>query len=268
MTSQQINEQVGEAVINKLGKKVKLKDPELTLFIEIVDKLCFLYTEKVPGLGGLPVGVSSKAVSLISGGIDSPVASFLAMKRGVELVFVHFHAIPYVEKVSVDKVKQLVKLLAKYQTRPKLYLVPFGDIQKEILLKTQAKLRVVLYRRLMFKIAKEIAQKEKAKALITGENLGQVASQTMENMSVIGQAVEMSVFRPLFGFDKQEIIARAKEIGSYDISILPHQDCCSRFLPKHPETKAKLAEVEKEEANLNVDELINQALKNIAIWQS
>lgn len=261
LTSQEVNEQVGEEVIEKLGKKVALKNPEAVLFIEIVEKYAFLYLEKIAGLGGLPVGVSSKAVSLISGGIDSPVASFCAQKRGIKLIFVHFHALPYVNRASVTKVKKIVKLLNKYQFTSKLYLIPFSDIQKEILLKTQAKLRVILYRRFMFRIAAAMAKKEKAKVLVTGENVGQVASQTLENIAAIEEATGLPVLRPLICDDKQEIIEKAKKIGTFALSILPYQDCCARFLPKHPATKANLREVKTEEAKLGVERLIENAIK-------
>lgn len=265
LTSQQINEQAGGAVIEKLNKKVKLKNPDITLFVQIVEKFAFVFTKKIKGLGGLPVGTSSKAVSLLSGGIDSPVASFLAMKRGVEIVFCHFHAIPYVSKESIDKVKQLAKLLVRHQGKAKLYLVPFGDIQKEILLKTKPDYRVILYRRLMFKISEEVAKKEKAKALVTGESIGQVASQTIENIAVISEISFLPILRPLITYDKEEIIKKAKEIGSYELSILPHQDCCARFLPKHPATKADLLKVKKEEEKLDVKKLVEAAIKNIKI---
>lgn len=265
LSSQSINEDVGEAVIRNLNKKVKLENPDINLFINIVEKFAFLFTEKHKGLGGLPVGVSSKAISLLSGGIDSPVASFLAMKRGVNVIFCHFHAMPYVSKESVDKVKQLVGILNKYQSKSKIYLVPFGDIQKEIMLHTAPNLRVVLYRRLMFKIAEQVANKEKAKALVTGESIGQVASQTIENISAISQAVEMPILRPLITYDKEDIIKKAKEIGTYDLSILPHDDCCSRFLPEHPETKANIINVKKEEDKIDIEKLIEKAIKKTKV---
>ena len=265
LTSQQINEQVGAEVVLELKKGVDLTNPDITMYIDIVDNQVLLYTSKTKGSGGLPVGVSSKAVSLISGGIDSPVASWYAMKRGVRLVFAHFHAVPYVDKASVDKVKDIVKVLTKYQTEAKLYLIPFADIQKEILLKTKDKLRVVLYRRFMMRIAQEIAKTEKAQALITGESIGQVASQTLENIAVIEDSVSIPILRPLVGFDKQEIVTKAEQINTYNLSILPEQDCCSRFLPKHPETRARIADVLEQEKQLKVDELIKQAIKNTKI---
>ena len=271
LNSQEISEQVGEYVLKKLalhrkggsGARVDLKNPDITCFIEIVEKYAFLYLEKIKGPGGLPVSVSGKAISLLSGGIDSPVASFYGMKRGIKVIFLHFTSYPFTRQASVEKAKKIVKVLNKFQFQSKLYLVPFTDIQKQILTKTQAKLRVILYRRFMFRIAEEIAKKEKARALITGESVGQVASQTLENISAIEQAVKLPVLRPLIGMDKQDIIKKAKEIGTFGISILPAQDCCQRFLPKHPETKAKLKEVKEEERKLDIEKLIKEALAKI-----
>ena len=269
LTSQQINERVGEYILKnfkfqisnfKIG--VDLENPDITCFVEIVDKYAFLYTEKIKGLGGLPVGVSGKGVVLLSGGIDSPVASFFAMKRGVKIIFLHFHAYPFASKASIEKTKQIVKILRRYQGKSKLYLVPFADIQKEILIKTQAKLRVVLYRRFMMKISQEIAKKEGALGIFTGESIGQVASQTLENIGVIEEALGLPVLRPLISFDKEEIIRKAKEIGTFETSILPYEDCCSRFLPEHPETKAKLEGVLKEERGRDVEKLVREAVKN------
>jgi len=265
-SSQKINELVGEFILKNLkGKIVKLENPRITCFIEILPKISFLYLEKFRGPGGLPVTTSGKIVSLLSGGIDSPVASYYLMKRGAKLVFVHFHAYPYTSKSSIEKVEKIVKTLNKFQFSSKLYLVPFGEIQKEILLKTPAKFRVILYRRIMFKIAEMIARKENAQALVTGESLGQVASQTLENIKVIDEAVKMPVFRPLVGKDKEEIVQTAKQIGTYEISILPHQDCCARFLPTHPETKANLREIKETEKKIDIKKLVQKAIKNTTI---
>jgi len=270
LTSQQINEQVGEYIFEKLNAKslkfrVNLKNPDITCFIEIVEKYAFLYLEKVRGLGGLPVGVSGKAMSLLSGGIDSPVASFYGMQRGIKIIFLHFTSFPFTEQASIEKVKKIVKILNKFQFQSKLYLIPFLNIQKEILLKTKAKLRVVLYRRFMFKIAEVLAEKEKIKALITGESVGQVASQTLENIGVIQETIKSLVLRPLIGMDKEDIIKKGKEIGTFDVSILPAQDCCQRFLPKHPETRANLKEVKEEEKKLDVKGLIKEAIKKVKV---
>jgi len=265
-SSQRINELVGEYILNHTkDKTVKLENPKIICFVEILPKIAFLYTKKIKGLGGLPVTTAGKVISLLSGGIDSPVASFLIQKRGAKLIFVHFHAYPYTSQASIEKTKKIVKTLNRYQFTSKLYLVPFAEIQKEILLKTPAKFRVILYRRMMFKIAETIAKKEGAHALVTGESLGQVASQTLENMGVIEEAVKMPVFRPLIGKDKEEIIQIAKKIGTYEISILPHEDCCSRFIPKHPETKAKISDIKKEEKKIEIKTLIRESIKNAEI---
>lgn len=272
LTSQQINEKVGEYILKKFEArnskfkiKVDLKNPDINCFIEIVEKYSFLYLEKIKGLGGLPTTVSGKAVALLSGGIDSPVAAFLAMKRGIKVIFIHFHAYPFTNANSIEKAKKLVKILSKFQGSSYLYLIPLGEIQKEILLKTPAKLRVIFYRRIMFRIAQEIAKKERALGIFTGESVGQVASQTLENIRAIEEAVDLPIYRPLIGQDKEEIIDKAKEIGTFEVSILPDEDCCSRFIPAHPETKAKLEEVIKGEKRLNIQKMIKEAIKGSSL---
>lgn len=282
LTSQQINEQIGEAILespeldlvkslnltkSSSGPRVNLKNPDIILYIEITEKYAFLYIEKIKGPGGLPAGISGKAISLISGGIDSPVASYCLMKRGIENIFVHFFASQQGYEQSLEKVRTLLRVLKNYQFSIKVYFVPFSDIQKEILLKTQADLRVVLYRRFMFLVSQEIAKKENAKALITGESVGQVASQTLDNMFTIEQAVDLPILRPLAGMDKIEIIDMAKKIGTFEISILPHLDCCSMFVPEHPQTKASLKEVQKAEKKLKIKKLIALAIKNSTVEQ-
>lgn len=263
LISLQISNRVGGYLKAKTGIKIDVKNPETTCFIEIVNpKQTFVYLDKIKGPGGLPVSTGGKAIVLLSGGIDSPVACFLTLKRGVRLTFVHFHSYPQTSKASQEKVISLVKILTPYQFRSKLYLVPFLDIQKEIMIKCPSSLRVILYRRFMFRIAEKIAEEEKAKALITGESIGQVASQTIENIGVIEEVTKLPVFRPLSGMDKEEIINLAKKIKTFDISILPHQDCCSLFVPRHPVTKTNLDEIKRAEINLNIKKLINQALKN------
>ncbi|GAG14662.1 unnamed protein product, partial [marine sediment metagenome] len=195
LTSQQINEKIGAHIVEELDKKVDLTKPDLTCYVEIVEKYAFVYLKKIKGPGGLPVGVSGRAISLLSGGIDSPVASFYALKRGIRIIFLHFHSAPYTSEASITKVKKLAVILSKWQIRTKLYLVPFADIQKEILLKTPEKFRVVLYRRFMMRIAEQIALKEKALALVTGEAIGQVASQTIENIRAIEEAASLLILR-------------------------------------------------------------------------
>jgi thiamine biosynthesis protein ThiI len=266
LTSQEVNEEVGEFILNKIsGIGVDLENPDITCFIEIVEKYAFLYLEKIKGPGGLPSTCGGKAVALLSGGIDSPVASFKIMKRGVKVVFAHFHAYPYTNKASIEKAEKIVKLLNKYQFDSRLYLIPFAGIQKEILMKTPEKLRVILYRRMMLRIAESIAKIEKANGLVTGESIGQVASQTLENLGIIGKVAELPLLRPLAGDDKEEIVNSAKAIGTFDISILPHQDCCARFLPKHPATKADLKEVEGAEKKIKVEKLVKAAVAEIEV---
>jgi len=259
--AQQLNEILGEAVVTHLKKKVDLTRPELTCYVDVVNGSAYIYTERVPGRGGLPVGVSGKVVLLVSGGIDSPVAAYYLLKRGARVVYVHFHSVPYTDEASIDKVREIVRVLNRFQEQASLWLVPLAPIQKEIMLHTQARLRVLFYRRFMLRLADAIRKREKALALITGDSLAQVASQTLENMSVIQEAVQTPVLRPLIGLDKQEIITRAQDIGTYDISILPDQDCCSLFLPRHPATKARLQDVLAEESQLNVEALIAAALE-------
>ncbi len=266
LNSQEISTEVGAYILDNLPqKKVDLEEFDANCFIEITNKKAFLYLNKISGPGGLPVRTGGKAVSLLSGGIDSPVASWKAMSRGTELIFVHFHAFPYTSKKSIEKVKKLVRVLNKYQFHSKLYLVPFGNIQKKIVNNTQEKYRIILYRRLMIRIASRIADQEEALALFTGEAVGQVSSQTLENINVISQATDYPILRPLISDDKEEVIKKAQEIETYQISIQPEEDTCSRFQPDFPVTKAKLKPVQKEEDNLDVESLINEVLQETKI---
>src|SRR3989338_9749285 len=272
LISQEINEKIGKYILTKLRHRmskskvcVKLTDPDINCHIEIIEKCAFIYLEKIPGPGGMPVGTGGKALALLSGGIDSPAAAYYLLKRGVRVDFIHFHSMPYTSPASVEKVKKLAGILNKYQSNSKIFLIPFADIQKEIMMKVPEKLRVIFYRRLMMKIAEEIAKKENYLALITGESVGQVASQTLENMKAIEDAVKIPVLRPLCGFDKEEIINKARDIGTYAISILPHDDCCTRFVPKHPEIRAKLNEVKQAEKNMEVKKLIKKSLDKMEI---
>ena len=262
LNSQTVNEQVGEYVLENIkGAKVDLENPDDTLYIEITDQGVFLYTEKLPGVGGLPVGVSGKVVSLLSAGFDSPVASFRLMKRGAQVVFVHFHAYPQTSKESIENVKGLVKVLNRYQFEAKLYLIPFLDVQKEVA-KIATADRVILYRRLMIRIAQKIAESEKAKALVTGDSLGQVASQTLENLQVVSAVARLPILRPLIGTDKEEIIEEARKIDTHDISSQPYEDCCSVFIPQNPTTKADLGKIEEQERQLDIDSLVEKALES------
>jgi thiamine biosynthesis protein ThiI len=255
LTSPEINRALGAAVKERSGARVDLENAELTISVEVLPRDAFFGFDKIPGAGGLPVGVSGMVLSLISGGIDSPVAAYRMMRRGCRIAFIHFHSVPYLDKTSQEKVRELVKLLTCYQFSSRLYLVPFGEVQRQIVASVLRPLRVVLYRRMMMRIAEAVAKKEQAQALVTGESLAQVASQTLENLSVIEQAASLSILRPLVGMDKQEIIDQARKIGTFDTSAIPDQDCCQLFVPQHPATKAKLGDVEKAESSLDVSGL-------------
>jgi len=264
-TSQELNEDVGEVIFEKMNKSVNLKYPEATCFIDVLDEGTFLFTEKIQSAKGLPIGVSGIAVVMLSGGIDSPVAAYYAMKRGMRVIYVHFHSVPLVSEASVEKVRNTVAILKKYQPKSKLYLMKFSAIQQQIMVDCNEKLRVVLYRRYMMKIAEKVAELENATAIYTGEALGQVASQTIENITVVEESVNLPIMRPLIGFDKLEIIAKAIEIGTYEISILPYEDCCTLYVPKHPATKARLIDVQQNEASLDSNALIEESLKTAEV---
>jgi tRNA uracil 4-sulfurtransferase len=258
--SVEIDRAVGGAIHTTTGVRVDLEHPELTVFVEVLrDRICFSF-EKEPGPGGFPVGSSGRVMALLSGGIDSPVAAWRLMKRGCTVVFAHFHAFPLQDHTTIDKTRELARRLTRWQFRSRLLLVPFGPVQQTIVASAPAPLRVVLYRRFMVRIAEALAVRKKAKALVTGESVGQVASQTLDNMSVIDEAARGPVLRPLVGMDKDEITVQARRIGTFEISTLPDQDCCQLFVPRHPATAAKLAEVRAAEAALDVDGLIRTAI--------
>lgn len=256
LTSQQINEALGDFVRKRFPVRVDLKNPELTLFVQILPKEAFLHLEKTPGPGGLPVGVAGRVVVLISGGIDSPVAAYRMMRRGCLVSFVHFHGAPFLDRRTQEKTREIVKLLTRFQYASRLTLVPFGELQQEIVVNVPAQYRVLLYRRLMARIAEHMAGLEGAKAIVTGESLGQVASQTLENLTVTEEAVELLVLRPLIGMDKEEISDQARGIGTYEISIQPDQDCCTLFVPRHPATRATVEEIARAELTLDIDRLV------------
>ena len=260
LTSEQINRDVGAHVQALSRAQVKLDDPDLTCHIEVTYQGAFIYTGKMPGPGGLPVGANERAVSLLSSGIDSPVASYKTMKRGVRLSFVHFHSQPYTNRSSQRNTEELVRVLTRYQYRSTLYLVPFVEIQRRVMTHAPPGYRVILYRRAMLRIAEAIAEREGAQALVTGESVGQVASQTLSNMRAIEEVTALPVLRPLSGDNKEEIIDLARRIGTYDISIEPYEDCCTVFVPKHPETRADLNVVHEIEPKLGLPPLIDQAL--------
>ncbi|HVN30213.1 MAG TPA: tRNA uracil 4-sulfurtransferase ThiI [Candidatus Binataceae bacterium] len=260
LNSMEIDRQVGAAVADRLGMKVDLENPELTISIEILPDAAYVSAGKLPGAGGLPVGITGRGLTLLSGGIDSPVAAHRMMKRGLHVDFVHFHGHPLVTTASRDKALELATHLTRFEGRATLMLVPFGILQREIVAKSLRPLRVVMYRRFMLRIAAELARKVGAAVLVSGESLGQVASQTLENMMVIQTAVEIPVLRPLVGMDKNEIIAEARRLGTFETSILPDEDCCTLFTPPHPETHARLDEVAQSEANLEIVRMVRDAV--------
>jgi thiamine biosynthesis protein ThiI len=243
---------------------VNLTEPALTVRVELLPGEAFVFVDRVAGPGGLPVGVSGRVAALLSGGIDSPVAAYRLQKRGCEVEFVHFHSVPYLADTSQRKARALVARLVRHQFAARLWLVPFGDIQREVVLAVPAPLRVVVYRRLMARIAEAIARGSGALALVTGESLGQVASQTLENLARTTEVVGMPVLRPLIGSDKEEIIREARAIGTYEISIEPDQDCCTLFVPKHPETRADAAAVLAAEQRLDVGRLVSAGVEGAA----
>ena len=208
----------------------------------------------------MPIGTGGKAMVMMSGGFDSPVAAWFLLRRGVTTSFAHFHSMPYTSQASVEKVRELIRVLKKFGSSGIMYSIPFADAQKEIMTKTPAPLRVILYRRFMVRITEALAKKEKCLALVTGDSVGQVASQTLENILAVSDAATLPIFRPLIGTDKEEIMQIAKKIGTYDISKLPHDDCCTRLMPKSPETRAKLPAVLAAEKNLNIEKLVQESL--------
>jgi tRNA uracil 4-sulfurtransferase len=265
LTSPQIEREVGGRIKDARGWTVNLDQPELTVHVEMLTNEAFYFFGKERGPGGLPVGTAGRVACLLSGGIDSPVAAHRMMKRGCVVTFVHFHSYPILSRASMEKARELVTLLTQWQQRSRLYLVAFGDIQQQVVLTVPGPMRVVVYRRLMLRIAGKIAQLREAQALVTGDVVGQVASQTLENLAVIGGVATLPLFRPLIGMDKEEIVAEAQKIGSYPISILEDQDCCTLFTPRNPQTRAKLAEIERAEAALPLDELVERAVRGAVV---
>jgi len=265
LTSMEVDRHVGAAVVEQTGVHVRLKNPELTIFIEILGAGAYYYCERFPGAGGLPVGMSGKVACLLSGGIDSPVAAYRMMKRGCRALFIHFHGHPFVTRASAEKAEELAQRLTRHQYYSRLYLVPFGDIQRQIVLSAPAPLRIVLYRRLMVRIAEELGRSNKCWALVTGDSLGQVASQTAGNITVIDEATTLPFLRPLIGMDKAEITEQAQKIGTYETSIEPDQDCCRLFMPPNPATQAKLEDVRRAESRLDVYGLVKQALEKVEL---
>jgi tRNA uracil 4-sulfurtransferase len=261
MPSPDIERLIGARVQAAFGWPVNLDDPELNIRIEFVSKDAFYSFGKERGPGGLPVGVSGRVVCLLSGGIDSPVAAWRMMRRGCAVHLVHFHSYPFHEATSQEKVRQIARLLAQYQLQMRLYQVPFGQLQRQVVVAVPPPLRIVIYRRLMMRIADAIARQTGGRALVTGEVVGQVASQTLDNMAIISSATTLPILRPLVGMDKEEITAQAERIGSFPISIIPDQDCCQLFTPRHPVTRARPAEIENAERMLPIGEMVREAAR-------
>ena len=262
--SQEINAEVGRHIKEATGARVDLGSPDVTLRIELFGTTCVVYRRRLEGPGGLPAGVSGRMLALVSGGIDSPVAAWLMARRGADVELVHFHGQPFTDPSSVRQAGDLAEILARYQLRTVLHLVPFGDVQREIVMAAPSNLRVVLYRRMMLRIASLLARDVGAKALVTGDSLGQVASQTIENISTMDRALpDAQVLRPLIGLDKRDIIDLAHRIGTYGVSTRAYQDCCVLFEPRSPATRANAQLAEQAEAPLDVDTLVGKALAGI-----
>jgi thiamine biosynthesis protein ThiI len=263
LTSPEVSATVGAHLLNATGASADMHTPDLRCNIEIVDEAAYIYVDKIRGVGGLPVGASGKVLIMLSGGIDSPVAAWRMMKRGVKALFVHFYSYPYTDKASLEKVEELAEILATWNYRTQVYLVSFAEVQREIVTQTPAPFRVILYRRMMVRIAQQIAAAARAECLVTGESLGQVASQTLGNLRVIEEIAEIPILRPLIGDDKAEIMDLAERIGTFEISTLPHDDCCSLFVPKHPATNASLEAVQEAEAALDINTLVKLAVESV-----
>lgn len=260
-TSQDIGRVVGAAVVKATGAPVNLRQPAVEIFVEVAHERAFIYTARFQGPGGLPVGASGRGVVLFSGGIDSPVAAWRMMKRGMEITLVHFHSQPFADRSSEEKARRLAAVLAEWHGPIELVLVPLIDAQQAIIAYAPETYRTILYRRMMLRVAERIARARRAHALITGDSLGQVASQTVQNLAAITEATSMLVLRPLIGFDKAEIIAEAQRIGTYEISILPQDDACTLLDPRQVETRASLEGVRRAEAGLDVETLADETFE-------
>ena len=263
MTSIELSQYVGGELAEAFPNTVvDVHDPELTVRLEVREQAAYVHAQAVEAAGGMPVGCNGAAVTMLSGGIDSPVSSYMIAKRGVRLVPVHFFSFPYTSELAKEKVLSLAKELTVYTGRMTLQIVPFTHIQEEIRRACPEEYFTLIMRRFMMRISQRVADQVKAKALVTGENLGQVASQTMEALRVTEDVVDLPVLRPLIGMDKEEIVRLSRKIGTFDTSILPYEDCCTVFTPRHPRTKPNLDEVREAEAVLDIEGLIDRAMTN------
>ena len=265
LTSPQAEREIGGRIKEARGWRVDLDHAQLAIHVELLTDQAFYFFGKEKGPGGLPTGTAGRVVCLLSGGIDSPVAAHRMMKRGCRVTFVHFHSYPILSRASQEKARELVRLLTTWQLRSRLFVVPFGDIQQQVVLAVPGPMRVVVYRRLMLRIAERIATMRRAQALVTGDVVGQVASQTLENLAVVGSVATLPLFRPLIGMDKDEITAEAQRLGTYPISIIPDQDCCTLFTPRNPQTRARLADIEAAEQALQIEELVGRAVRDATV---
>lgn len=259
-----VSAEAGEYILYHVeGTSVDVHDPMFRVHIEIRENAAYVYADVIPGRGGMPIGSNGKATLLLSGGIDSPVAGYMIAKRGVRIEAVHYHSFPYTSERARDKVIQLAKIMSRYTGPIRLHIVSFTEIQMAIYEKCPEDELTVIMRCFMMKIAEAIAKKEGSQALVTGESLGQVASQTIESLHVTNSAVELPVFRPLIGMDKDEIIERAREIGTFETSIEPYEDCCTVFVPKHPVTKPRLDRILESEKLIDGDAMVARALESV-----
>ncbi len=263
--SMDLNREIGSIVLKNTDLKVDVHNPDMYIYCD-VKKDIYLYTKRHRARGGLPVGTNGKGLLLLSGGIDSPVAGYMMAKRGVQVDALHFHSYPFTSKRAEEKVHNLARILSKYAGDIKIHSVNLLPIQKEINKNCPEREMTIISRRFMMRIARKISEINGYKSIITGENLGQVASQTIDGLNVTNNIAQMLVFRPLIGMDKVNIIEIAQKIETYDTSILPFEDCCTVFLPKHPVLKPKLQDIEKSESNLDIDQLVEDAVNNMEIF--
>lgn len=255
-----IERHVGRHVQEATGWPVNLSKPDLVIAVELLTSDAYFFFERERGVGGLPIGTGGRVMTLLSGGIDSPVAAWRLIRRGCRTDFVHFHSYPILSRTSQDKARELVAMLTRSQLRSRLFMVPFAPIQQQIVVSMPPALRVVAYRRMMLRIAEALATRTGAQALVTGDAVGQVASQTVDNLAVVGSVATLPLLRPLVGMDKEEITLDAQKIGTYSISIVPDEDCCTLFTPRSPATRASFAAVERAEQALDIPDLVASAI--------
>lgn len=267
LTSQEMSLDIGGYLVSQVKDRIKVdvRNPEIKIKCELRESHIMVYSDTVPGYGGLPLGTNGKAMSLLSGGIDSPVATWMVAKRGMEIEAIHFHSYPFTSEKSQEKVRDLAKILSKYCGRIKLHKVNIVEIQKAIGLNCREEETTIISRRFMMRIAQRVAEKRFCDALVTGESIGQVASQTIQGLTCTNASVTLPVFRPLIAMDKSDIVSLAGKIGTFETSIIPEEDCCSVFSPKKPVTKPRLERIEKSETELDVEKLIQDAIDNIEV---